>query len=175
MEVKAYLPKEEDGPAYHNYYSYDFFLRLIGRKNGTGSIDIDEKAYTQEFINEVKEKGIVTTEDFKIKYVAQKDATTLDGNTYHGCDFLLVYDVNINAKMPIFKLIKIIFGQVNPYLNENIGLPEMEEIENLELLIGMKKDRVPVVGAVKIDLSGSYQGMAFKAGFDFKASEETQG
>jgi hypothetical protein len=111
-------------------------------------------------MSNLRQNGTYETPDYKMRHEGYADVRNLDGSVYPNCDKILIYDVKIPDK---HKLEQIIYGAagLNPTA---MGNPPVEDLQiRAHIYAG-----VPVLSAVKLDLSGVVQGMPAKAGFDYK-------
>ena len=166
-EVTAHVPEGQKGPSYNNFYKYKLSLRLMGTQEGEGNFELIEEVYTPEFIAKVKAEQEVRTEQFTARYLGQEDVTTKDGHSYPGCEYIGIYDIDLSQVNGLSKLVYDVLV-ANKLVDENkeVGKPANGDLEDLTIKIAVHQD-VPVLGGAKIDLSGIYQGVSFKAGFDY--------
>ena len=169
-EVTDYLPEGEKGPSYNNFYQYDLSLRILGRQKGDGNFELIKDVYGPEFINKVKTEEEVTTDQFKARYLGQEDVTTSDGSSYPACDFIAIYDIDLSQINGLRELVHNLFV-ANSLLEGDDSMRKpigggTGDLQNLVIKIAVHPD-VPVLGGAKIDLSGVYQNVSFKAGFDY--------
>lgn len=163
-EVTAHVPEGEDGPSYNNFYRYDFFLRIMGRQKGDGNFELIEEVYTPEFISRLKVEQEISTTQFKARYLGQEDVRTGDGSQYPGSEYISIYDIDLSQINGLSTFIRDLFIS-NNLLGKPIG--GTEELQDLKIKVAVHPN-VPVIGGAKIDLSGIYQGVNFKAGFDYQ-------
>lgn len=167
-EVTSHVPEGENGPSFNNFYQYDLSLRFMGRQEGEGNFELIEEVYTPEFIAKVKAEQEVTTEQFTARYLGQEDVTTKDGFNYPACEYIAISDIDLSQINGLSELVHKLFLADNFVDNgKEIGKPIRNgDLENLVIKIAVHPD-VPVLGGAQIDLSGIYQGVSFKAGFDY--------
>ncbi len=158
--VTEFIPDHEQGPSYNVNLDYDITVQFYGRQTGTAKWAFVEEFFDPNFMVRLRETGTYETPDYKIRHEGFADARNLDGSVYPRCDKVLIYDVKIPDR---HKLEQIIYGAagLNPTA---MGNPP---VENLEIRAHIYAG-VPVLSAVKLDLSGVVQGMPAKAGFDYK-------
>ncbi|NRA44239.1 MAG: hypothetical protein HRU09_04690 [Oligoflexales bacterium] len=169
-KVTEHIPEGEKGPSYNNFYQYDLSLRILGRQKGEGNFELIEEVYTPEFIEKVKNEQVVTTEQFTAKYLVQEDVRTNDGSSYPASDYIAISDIDLSQINGLRKLVHQLFA-ANELVTESKpgGKPiggDTGDLQNLVIKIAVHSE-VPVLGGAKIDLSGIYQGVNFKAGFDY--------
>jgi hypothetical protein len=143
----------ENEPSYSTRIDYDFNIQWIGRRQGTSYIDVPQEYFTEEFKEELRTTGYYESDKFKVEHLGYADGSNMDGAFYPNCDVIRIYDIQ-DVKQADF-----ITALMAPRLMS-------EEIENLEIVAHIA-DGMPVLGAVKIDMSGDYQGMPVKAGGDY--------
>lgn len=162
--IKLSVPNEGKdqsmGPAYQVKIDYKFNVALMGDYEGTKETQIEKEYFTEEFLQELREKGHYDGQYFKADHVGYADATNMDGKFYPHCDKILLYDLKEPSNLNFFK--DFLATVADPLFADR------EDIQDLKVLIHVFVG-VPVLGAVKIDVSGIYQGMNVKAGGDYTA------
>lgn len=160
--VDEFLPNHPDGPSYSVKLDYEFVVSLMGTYKGSMKMVFADEFFSPAFMQELRKTGYYESPEFKIKYEGRADARNLDGGFYPQCDKIFIYDIKISpafrlkvAHAPIGKSIKGRKKRAGP------------TIENLQIHAHIFEG-VPAIGAVKLDLSGKVQGVATKAGFDYK-------
>lgn len=158
--VTEFIPDHENGPSYNVNLDYDFVVQFYGRQKGTAKWAFGQEFFDDQFIVNLRERGTFETPDYKIRHEGYADARNMDGNNYPHCDKILIYDVKIPENSEIARLLYASVG-INPRATDK---PPIEDLKiRAHLFAG-----IPVLGAVKLDLSGIVQGMSAKAGFDLK-------
>lgn len=158
--VTEFLPDHENGPSYNVSLDYDFVVQFYGRQKGTTKWEFAKEFFEEEFIVNLRARGSYETPDYKIRHEGYADARNMDGSVYPHCDKILIYDVKIPEPSEVAKILYSSVG-IDPKIANK---PPIEDLKiKAHLYAG-----VPVLGAVKLDLSGIVQGMNAKAGFDFK-------
>jgi hypothetical protein len=144
---------------------YKLKIQVLGNQTGTESISVPSEYFSEEFLEELRENGRYESSKFKVKHQGFADATTINGEHYDECDKLFIYDIDSKA-MPFFRnLFKQLAVQD---LYEKGMLTSIDsEIQDLQIT-ALVKYGLPVLGAVKIDMKGKYEGMNIKAGADFR-------
>lgn len=155
--VTQALPDHPDGPAYEVKLDYTFEIRWQGTREGTRTMAVPQEYFTEEFMEQLREEGEYVGPDFKMRHLGYADARTMDGNFYPNCDKILIYDIETDQKQTLRNISRDLFG-VGP----------KNDIEDLEIETHVKVG-MPVLGAVKLDVSGRYSGMRVKAGADYVA------
>ncbi len=150
---------EEGSPHYVMKADYEADIRLYGRHSGTELIDVPDYYFTPEFIEKIRQDGTYEAPDFKVKHLGYENAT--NGNrSYQDCDHLYFYDIKTEKTPSMFNFfIAAAFGKTPDSLSSS-------DIQDLKVYAKVKAG-IPVLGAVQIDISGKYQGIAAKAGFDY--------
>jgi hypothetical protein len=159
-KVTEFLPDHESGPSYNISLDYDFVVQFYGRQNGTTKWEFPQEFFKPEFMQKLRETGTFETADYKIRHEGYADVRNMDGGVYPHCDKILIYDI----KIPELRLLSSILYAASGYSPSAATNPP---IENLKIR-GHMFNGVPVLGAVKLDLSGVVQGINAKAGFDYK-------
>ena len=162
--IKLSIPKEgEDqskGPAYQVRIDYKFKVALMGDYAGSKETQVEKEYFTEDFLKTLREKGHYEGQYFKADHLGYADAKNMDGKFYPNCDKVLLYDLKEPSALNLFK--DLLANMVNP------GDADRSDIQDLKVLTHIYVG-VPVLGAVKVDISGDYQGVAVKAGGDYIA------
>jgi len=162
--IKLSVPKPgEDlskGPAYQVKIDYKFNVALMGPYQGSKVTQIEQEYFTEEFLKNLREKGHYEGQYFKADHLGYADANNLDGKFYPHCDKVLLYDLKDPSDLNLFK--DLLSTLINP---QDV---DREDIQDLKVLTHVFVG-VPVLGAVKVDVSGVYQGTNVKAGGDYMA------
>jgi hypothetical protein len=159
-KVTEFLPDHENGPSYNISLDYDFVVQFYGRQNGTTKWEFPQEFFQPEFMQKLRETGSFETPDYKIRHEGYADSRNMDGGVYPHCDKILIYDI----KIPELRVIASILYAASGYSPSAAGNPPIENLKIRGLMYG----GVPVLGAVKLDLSGVVQGINAKAGFDYR-------
>lgn len=158
--VTEFIPDHEQGPSYNVNLDYDIVVQFYGRQNGTAKWVFSQDFFDPDFMAKLRENGVYETPDYKLRHEGYADARNLDGGVYPKCDKVLIYDIKIPDKEKLEQIIYAAAG-MNPTA---MGNPPVEDLQlRAHIFAG-----VPVLSAVKLDLSGVVQGMPAKAGFDYK-------
>jgi hypothetical protein len=171
VSVDAYVPGYKNGPAFESSVNYDFNIQLVGRKTGSEKIMVPAEYFSPEFMENLRTNGSYVGPDFKIRHEGYVDARTLDGNFYPHCDKILIYDVQTaspaSGNSDLAGLFRIAGDLISAAAQATLGV--RSDIENLQVRAALYQG-VPVLGAVKLDVSGIVSGFSFKAGGDYKAT-----
>jgi len=144
--------------------NYKFRIFLQGTTEGTEQIDIDAEYFTEEFLVSLRDQQEYQGQKFKVRHLGFGDARNLDGGYYPNCDILLFYDIDTSQSSYFEYLFKKIAIEQLKKSGTEVSLNG--EIEDLKVKAYIKYG-VPVLGAVKLDVSGLYNGMSVKAGADY--------
>ncbi|MFM8316610.1 MAG: hypothetical protein ACKOA8_20195 [Deltaproteobacteria bacterium] len=162
--IKISVPGEakdlSQGPAYRVKIDYDFNISLMGPYKGTKETQIEKEYFSEEFLENLRKTGHYEGQYFKADHLGYADAKNLDGKFYPHCDKILLYDLKEPATVNFFN--EFLGTLANPEISDR------EDIQDVKVLAHVYVG-VPVLGAVKVDVSGIYQGMAVKAGGDYMA------
>jgi len=164
VTVDAYVPGHKSGPAYESSMAYDFNVQMVGRKQGSQKVMVPAEYFSPEFMKNLRANGSFIGPDFKVRHEGFVDARTMDGNFYPHCDKILIYDVKtFSAEGGLFSVARDILSMA-----AESRLGTRQDVENLQVRAAIYEG-VPVLGAVKLDVSGIVSGFNVKAGGDFKA------
>jgi hypothetical protein len=144
---------------------------FAGTRSGNGTFDILAQYLSPEFLEKVKQDEVISTENFKIKYLGSEDVTTKEGKLYEKCDLVLIYDIKLQNITAQGNSGNFLEAFIPPPANGPIKGPvKLAEVEQLTIKTAVKHGMVPVFGAARIDLSAIVRGMRVRAGFDYNAS-----
>jgi hypothetical protein len=169
MATRVVGPSEsENVDGYNIELGYDIDVSWVGRQQGTEKVDIAAEYFTQDFLEELRRRGSYESPEFKIKHQGLATVTNLDGRTYVGCHKLLFYDIDAKKDSKLSKLFESLFRA--EMFKQSPNSPShgiVSDIEDLKILTHVKYGE-PVLGAVKLDVSGTYKGMFLKLGGDYQ-------
>jgi hypothetical protein len=140
--------------AYEVKLDYHFQIEFMGNQDGTKTTNIDATYFTPEFLENLRKTGSYVGPNFKAKHLGYEDAKNLDGKFYPHCDKIELYDIKQSSGL----------GALGRTL---LAAPARADIKDLKIF-GHIYEGVPVIGAVKLDASGNYDGMDIKAGGDYE-------
>lgn len=141
----------EAPPSYEVKLDYKFNIQLIGPSEGSNLEKLDAYYFDPEFLENLRKNKFYEGTNFKAEHKGFADAKNLDGKVYKNCDVVLLYDITqVTLANTLFSFAA------------NNG----EEIQDLKVLVHIYPG-IPVLGGVKIDASGKYNGMNVKAGGDY--------
>jgi len=172
VKVTEELPDEPKGPAYKLRYLYDLTVAFMGQRVGEDDIKVPQRYFTPEFLAELKEKGELEAEEFKIKYLGTEDVTTIDGTQYRGCDVVLLYDIKQNEVSQMAGFVHAVLDPVAAQMaaqGEQPSPGDKMASEDVKVRAAIKQGAIPVIGAARVDISAVTQGMPVSAGFDYMA------
>lgn len=143
------------GPSYDVNIDYKFKISLMGDQNGTEQVAVEKEFFTEEFLIKLRKEKHYEGAYFKADHLGFADAKNMDGKFYPNCDKILLYDM----KEPPHAMTDL--------LASALDVPRAD-IQDLKALVHIFPG-IPVLGGVKIDVSGVYSGMNVKAGGDFNS------
>jgi len=155
--IKSYHPNAEGGPAMEVALDYKFDVQMVGEQSGVETGLLDYEYFTEEFLVNLRKNGKYESENFKAVHQGYKDAKTLEGKNYPHCDLIFLYDIKDT----------VIRNSLLGFLGSIVQADNHSDIEDLKVLAHVYPG-VPVISAVKLDISGKYSGMAIKAGADYQ-------
>ncbi|MFM8269859.1 MAG: hypothetical protein ACKN9V_06680 [Pseudomonadota bacterium] len=159
--IKNYHPNTEAGPAMEVDLDYQFDVQLMGKQTGVETGFIDYQYFTPEFLENLRKEGKYESKNFKAIHQGYKDVKTLQGKSYVHCDVILLYDIKdtLNNRLK---------STLSEFLATIAQAETKSDIQDLKVLMHVYPG-IPVLGAVLMDVSGKYEGMAVKAGADYQA------
>ncbi len=158
--VTRALPDDGSGPAFEVNIDYTFRIQLLGTRTGTETVNVPAAYFTPEFMMNLRQTGHYESAKFKVDHEGYADAVTMDGHHYAHCDKVKIYDIQQG-----FDDGGVI--AVAKSLLDVGGAGPDDQIDNL-VIHAQIFEGVPVLGAVKLDVSGRYSGMNVKAGADYQ-------
>jgi hypothetical protein len=161
--VTKFLSELESGPAYELEIDYQFWIQFMGLQSGIERHTIDEQYFSQEFLKKLRETGHYEGSTFKATHRGYADAKNLNGISYLNCDVLFLYDIVVTTDATGL-------ARVMNHLLASVTGDESNKIEHLSALTHIYPG-VPVLGAVKIDMAGTYQSHPVKVGGDYFPKE----
>ena len=129
-----------DGATYDVVIDYSFRTLTMGRQSGNTTVHIPDQYFSQSFIEDLRRNGEWHGPQFSLRYLGVSDVSTMNGHLYPACDGILIYDIRDAGS----------------------------DVDDLEITAQVTPG-VPVLGAVKLDVSGRYRGIPLKAGADYLA------
>jgi hypothetical protein len=156
-EVKEFLPEGDAGPVYRTQLDYDITVSVMGSRKGSQDIDAPAEFFTPEFMVKLRAEGELQYPQFKIRHLGYEDATTMEGSAYPRCDKVFIYDIKTEgAENGFLNMVRAFAGKA----------PGGTQIKDLEITAWMNP-QIPVLDAVKMDITGNVDGYDFKAGVDY--------
>jgi hypothetical protein len=150
--ILGFLETTPQGPAYDVEVSYKMNVAMMGLKEGNQKKAFEREFFAPEFLENLRKNGSYEGKYFKAKHQGYADAKNLDGKFYPHCDRVFIYDIQ---EPPIFADILAVPLEI-----------DRGKLEDVKVLAHIYPG-IPVLGAVKIDLTGKYSGMSVKAGGDY--------
>lgn len=145
--VEPGLLDTESQDSYLVRIDYQIDTYVNGRNEGTEYIHLPAQYFEEAFLQQLRVDKYYETEQFKVQHLGFRDATNMDGRHYPGCDILYFYDLKTLKSFAVSDFIK----------------SGMDDVR----ITALVKFGVPVLGAVKLDLTGKYKGQSIKAGADY--------
>jgi hypothetical protein len=140
------------GPAFELRSDYVYQLKLMGTKQGSDTSLIDASYFEPTFLEDLRKTGYYEGPNFKAKHLGFADAKTKNGKFYSHCDKVFLYDLKEDSPL---------WGMVSELFDFGRG-----KVEDATVLVHIFPG-VPVLGGVKLDASGNYEGLKVKAGGDY--------
>lgn len=161
----AFKDKEGTNGVYPTTLFWDIKARWAGQISGEKTMDVPSEFFTPEFMTRLREEGTSDQGVFKLKHLGVEDVQI--GVRYEGCDKVLAYDVDLDQMPALDDIIGSVFREAyREEFGEDIDNEAGGKIRNVKLVMYISS-QVPVMGAVKIDVSGTVKGFDVQAGFDF--------
>jgi hypothetical protein len=159
--IKNYHANLSTGPAMEVDLDYKFNVQLMGEQTGVETGFLDYEYFKPGFMEKLRKEGKYESENFKAVHQGFKDVKTLQGKSYPNCDVVLLYDIkdSLNNRLK---------STLSEFLATIAQAETNADIQDMKVLVHIYPG-IPVLGAVLIDVSGKYEGMAVKAGADYVA------
>jgi hypothetical protein len=133
-----------DGSEYKVDIDWTLRVSVLGSQSGHRTVDVPAEYFSPAFLTDLRINGEYQGPDFKLRWLGLGNAYNLDGRVYLNCDKVLIYDI-ADSEAPL-----------------------AADIDDMEITAHIQYG-VPVLGAVKMDVSGKYQGQRVKVGADYEA------
>ncbi|NBT59169.1 hypothetical protein EBT16_10340 [bacterium] len=159
--IKKYHPDTDAGPAMEVTLDYKFNVQWVGDQTGVETGFIDYQYFTPEFLESLRKNKKYESENFKAIHQGYESVKTLSGKSYPNCDIVLLYDIKDTLNNELR-------STLSGFLASIVQAKTQADIQDLKVQIRVYPG-IPVLGAVQIDVSGKYEGMAVKAGADYEA------
>lgn len=156
--VSNFVQQTVSAPAsYEVSLNYNLNISIVGNQQGSQKALLEEKFFTEEFLEDLRKNGTYEGPNFKAKHLGYANAKTLDGNYYPNCDRVLLYDLKQTPTAEFFSEMLATAHDLT-----------RDQIENLQVVAHIYPG-IPVLGGAKIDVSGKYSGMNVKMGADYQS------
>lgn len=151
---------------------FDYKVRVLGKRyEGEKEQKVAREYFDSEFMSRLKKEGELNQGQYKIKYLGTEDVKTIFNIQYPGCDKIFLYDFQklFERDEDVLES-EIITALVEAYQRE-IDEPTVQisgaDVKDLEVTMRVTPT-IPVLGAVKFDVSGKVRGITVRAGFDYQ-------
>ena len=145
------------------HVGYEIKLILMGGESGETDIALEETIVNGLLLEDLRELGEIETQDYKLRH---DGFVTLEqqGIMYPDVDKVFIYDIALEQDN---RLAQVIVGLLDQLTVSDPRLPSVAGISNVEVDAYFKREMVPSLGVVRVDIRGKYSGIRFRAGFDF--------
>lgn len=143
---------------------YDLDVFLAGRRTGSEIFRFPAAYFTEEFFVELRKKKYYEDANMKMRHEGFSDARTMDGKVYPNCDKLYIYDIKRPERMAFFDLAEMISHSMH-----DLGWVQDSDLADDMVVRAHVFYGVPVLGGVKLDITGTMSGFKIKTGFDYIA------
>lgn len=176
------------GPS--NTLAYEYLAKMTLAfqpitQEGDGETEAPSLLFSDElgniFIQQVanSDSATVETSAFTLTYVGQETVTLQTGESYDNADVIRLTDINPEQFTSLHKELANIFVNLSDEENSNLSLKSdnsevLKNIEISEIIVKLKIDEVPTLGAITFDLKGSYKSFIdvdFNVGLDYTPKE----
>ena len=156
-KFKAQVVAKNDGDggeeAFQTVLHYELRLGFFARKSGFVGLDIPAEYFSPGFMEKLRNEGIYKTDQLTIRHLGRGDVRTGNGMLYKDADRIEIFDIATEQNYD---------DGIDSYSSGGSAL------ENLAVTAAIYPG-IPVLGAVKIDVTGYYQGKRIRAGADYVA------
>lgn len=155
------IKDDKDKKFYEINVHYKMRIVLLGSKEGDQPLIFPEIYFDEEFMLALRLKKQYEAKQFKVQHLGITNTQTKQGILYKDCDRIKLTDIKVPVSTTFADLISTLKKSAQRLTKATATKPENVVID---VLISPK---VPVIGAVKIDIAGNVEGMYFSAGFDY--------
>jgi hypothetical protein len=156
-----------DKGVYETTFNYDLKILMAGHKKGEKIIDVSSDFFSEDFMARLKQEGVIDEGTFKLKYLGTEDVETIFGVKYKDCHKVFVYDVKSIQLQELESFAEVFEEMYKVEQGEPLPSTANLEVKNIKATL-MISTEVPLLGAVKVDVSGNVSGANMKAGFDYQ-------
>lgn len=170
-KVIKHIPDHPDGPVYQVNLDYNLNISLVGRKRGTAELNAPTEYFEPGFLDRLRKEKRIELPQFTLTHKGNKDVRVKNGKSYNNTDVVFIDNINTSSAYHALELygedsLIVIINEIFTEAFESQGIVA-NDIEDLKILLHISEG-TPVLGAVKIDISGRVRGFGFKAGFDLR-------
>lgn len=140
---------DEESGHYNILVNYTVAFSCGKTKETTLRLRVPNNIFALGFYNNLQFLGQMQFGTMKLEHLGRDNASDAHGRVYEGCHFVRIYDIDQSTLL-----------QISGDRTFNA------EIADLELMIKVCHE-IPAIGAVQMDIQGSFSGMIQKIGFDF--------
>ena len=175
FSIPRAFPQQDDGSIIASYEAridFDLKASVLGNQVGSVSVRTPVEYFTPGFWEELRKTKFFDAGDFKIKHEGMVASTKAsDGKVYEYLDQIFIYDVVPVADNGWSLLVRTLVEAQYPELIDDPS--KYQDLENVQVR-ALRHPTVPVLGAVKADLTGKYLGISVKAGADYLSNPKIQ-
>jgi len=167
-KVTAHLPDHPEGESYNVHFIYDLDVMFYGRQQGEGNAALAAEIFSPSYMERLRSEGQIDTPQYTIKHIGIESVSTRDGLSVENADIVELTNINLENSGILVKWVKAILKSTAKAIDpDSDGEQSVASFENVKIKAAIKRSAVPVIGAIKADLSATYSGIFIKAGFDY--------
>lgn len=143
------------------HLKYKLKVKFYGEFSGVQSMVIPSEYFTEAFLVQLRKTRYFEGPNFKVKHVGFKDAKDYQGKLYKNCDQLYFYDIETVSRH--------YYRAPSNSRTPNRVFRIKSQLKDPKILASVKFG-LPVIGAVSLDVTGSFMSVATKVGADLDLS-----
>jgi hypothetical protein len=154
---------DQNGKSYGVKIDYDVTLKITGSFKDSFEMVFPENFFTPDFIDNLRNSGSYVSDQYKITYDGQADASNSDGRVFPKADLLTIYDIKVDGEKGLYRLLCIAAG----FDPDEVSVEKALPMANMKIKAHVYQG-IPALSSVKLDLSGKIKGIPTKLGFDLE-------
>lgn len=139
---------DEQSGHYNILVNYNVAFSCGNTKETTLRLRVPDNVFALGFYSNLQFLGQMEFGTMKLEHLGKEDAIDADGRVYSQCHCVRIYDIDQSGLLEI-----------------SGDRMFTADIDNLEINIKVCNE-IPAIGAVQMDIQGSFSGMTQKIGFD---------
>ena len=155
------IKDENDKKFYEINIHYKIKIAFVGNREGDQPLQFPEIYFDEEFMRALRLKKHYEGKQFNIQHLGLINSQTQDGILYKECDRIKLTGFQLPMTPSFMDLVSTLKKSASRLVKATGSKPENVVI-NAHI-----SPKVPAIGAAKIDIAGSIDGMRFMVGYDY--------